>query len=194
MERRKSLKHEPEATPKDLCHWEYRTITVKRSKEYAYISTYLSFGWELESAETLPYTVEKITLHFKRLAALSSNAQLLHLQREFDAAMGKLEVMDSIPAGEAAAPAIFMGLVGVSSIVGAIVINLAWQLQESLLLMVVGIALCSFSYFLYCSRCKRFLAQVFPHYLHGYEEVYQINRQARALLSPDEEIHTEVEL
>ena len=100
--------------------FDYLSITVKKDQEMLYEDGYLNFGWQL--VKTIPgnHQGTKTDMRFKRNRKIRNKAELTRLQREFDATIAGIDMLERSKITRAVNTAITIGMVGTAFMAGSV--------------------------------------------------------------------------
>jgi hypothetical protein len=139
--------------------YEYKDITVKRSRETVYTDGYPHFGWALEGTSTPLQNAGSVTMKFKRDRKIQSKVELTRLQRQFEACAAKIDHLERSKVTGASVWAYTIGL-AVPGFIGWII-----------------------PYFSYRGIHKKRTGKVTPLIDQKYDEIYEVCEKGSNLLS-----------
>lgn len=107
--------------------YEYKESTVERRRASEYLDGYESFGWELDDAHEahtaytgMPVVESLITLHLRRDRRIINKMELTRLQRQFEACMKEIQMLESSKDVHATICALCTGVVGLALLLCAV--------------------------------------------------------------------------
>ncbi|NYB72831.1 hypothetical protein HZF24_01605 [Sedimentibacter hydroxybenzoicus DSM 7310] len=163
--------------------YEYRDVTVDRSMVSMYADGYQNFGWILDGTLTPQTGLNNITLKFKRDRKIRNKAELTRLQRQFDACINEIQIMEKSKTASASIIAFTIGLVGTALLAGATFSFLGGLIVLCIILAIPGFIGWILPYFLYNSTYAKKAAQFSPLIDSKHDEIYEICKRANELLS-----------
>lgn len=108
-----------ENTNKKFIGYEYKEIYTDKNKASFMIDGYENFGWEVdgnirESTEKVgnPRLQNKVTLHLKRNRKIVNKMELSRLQKNFEACVNEIEILEKAKTSKATMYALIIGIVG----------------------------------------------------------------------------------
>lgn len=163
--------------------YEYKDMTVSRSMESLYVDCYTNFGWIMEATSQPLQGISSITLKFKRDRKIRNKAELTRLQRQLDACIRDVELLEKSKVTAPAAIAFSLGVVGTAFMAGSVFAYLGNMVALSVILAVPAFIGWILPYFVYLVNHKKRTAKVTPMIDEKYDEIYEVCEKANALLS-----------
>lgn len=164
--------------------YEYKDLTVEETKQSLYRDAYVNFGWESIESKHTATLPGKVDLHFRRDRKILNRAELIRLQRNFEACMETLEKLEHVRDRSPKAYAIGLGLIGTVLVAGAV---FAVTAPQPLILPAVVMAVPGFlgwilPGFLYRFLRKKHSQRVEPLMDAVYDEIYEVCEKGHKLL------------
>jgi hypothetical protein len=163
--------------------YEYKEITVSRSMGSVYTDCYENFGWSLEGTSQPIQGISSVTLKFKRDRKIRNKAELTRLQRQLDACIRDVEMLEKSKVTGAAAAAFSLGIAGTAFMAGSVFAYLGGMLVLCIILAVPGFTGWVIPYFVYLALYQKRNAKVTPMIDEKYDEIYEVCEKANALLN-----------
>ncbi|WP_019913798.1 hypothetical protein [Paenibacillus sp. HW567] len=163
--------------------YEYKDVTVKRTMEAVYADGYRNFGWSLEGTSPPIQSVGSITMKFKRDRKIRNKTELTRLQRQFDACVSEIDMLERSKGLLSSAVAYLIGVAGTAFMAGSVFAYLDDRLALSIILAVPGFAGWVLPYFTYCSIRRKKTSRVSPLIDQKYDEIYEVCEKANGLLT-----------
>lgn len=163
--------------------YEYQDVTVKRSMASMYTDSYENFGWELDSTGEQLGKVDSVVMKFKRDRKIRNKAELLRLQRNFDACISEILSLESQKYIKASVAAYTIGVIGTAFMAGSVFAVTAGQIVLCILLAIPAFIGWGLPYFCYRAIVRKKTAEITPLIDQKYEEVYNVCEKANVLLN-----------
>lgn len=164
--------------------YEYKQVTVPSELTSLYLDCYEAFGWQEDARTAAPHRVAVATLQLKRDRRIINKMELNRLQRHFEACAREIQDLERSKGSVATIWALVVGLIGTVFMAGATFAAThsppVWGLCT--LLAVPGACGWLCPYFLYCYKYRTRTRKVQPLIEAKHEEIYEICKQAAALL------------
>ena len=169
--------------------YEYLKIPVRRSMAPVYADGYENFGWELEGTEEQPgkLALDTVSMKFKRDRRLSNKAELIRLQRNFDACVSEILSLEASKRIRASAAAYTVAIAGTVFMACSVFAVTAGNPVLCMILAIPALIGWIVPYFLYNALEKKKTAQVMPLIDQMYDELYTVCEKAYGLLDGGEE-------
>lgn len=110
---------------KEFVGYEYKEVAAESSKASFLVDGYECFGWEMDEnlsgnrkSGSLP-NQKKIMIRLKRNRKIINKMELNRLQRNFEACVSEIEILESSKTSVAAIYALAVGIVGTAFIAGS---------------------------------------------------------------------------
>ncbi|RAU93315.1 hypothetical protein [Paenibacillus sp. YN15] len=162
--------------------YEYKEITVSRTMESVHADCYENFGWTLEGTSQPIQGISSVALKFKRDRKIRNKAELTRLQRQLDACIRDVEMLEKSKTTSAAVAAFSLGIVGTAFMAGSVFAYIGGLTALSVILAVPAFAGWIIPYFSYMTIRQKRTAAVAPMIDEKYDEIYEICEKANTLL------------
>lgn len=162
--------------------FEYMEVPAKRSLESLYVDSYPNFGWEYDGTAAAGDD-RRITLKFKRDRKIRNKAELSRLQRQFEACVHEIEMLEQSETKTASIAAFTIGVVGTVLLGGATFAYLGELLPLMVVLAVPGFLGWILPYFCYQKLKRKKVDQVTPIIEKKQDEIYTVCEQGCRLLT-----------
>lgn len=105
----------------DFIGYEYKEVPVRRGMVPVYTDGYENFGWKLEGTEEChgKLAADKVKMKFKRDRKIINKAELIRLQRKFDACVAEIQSLEASKRGKAAVVSYAVGAAGTAFMAGS---------------------------------------------------------------------------
>lgn len=112
---------------KDFIFYDYKEIAADRDKISFYIDSYECFGWEVD--QNVPMDAihhigfpsdQKLRLQLKRNRKVANKMELTRLERNFEACVREIEVLESRKTSKATIWALVIGVIGTGFMAGSV--------------------------------------------------------------------------
>ena len=169
---------------KNFTAYEYKEITVRNDKAPLYLDCYESFGWKQDENFPPLESGDEVTLKLKRDRRLVNKVELTRLQRNFEATMNEILVLEHSKSTAATIWALCTGLVGTAFMAGSV---FAATAEPPRVLLCIVLAVPAFAgwiapYFVYRILRDKRTRQVNPFIEEKIEEIYAICEKGQSLL------------
>lgn len=165
--------------------YEYANITVSKASEALYLDNYRSFGWALESVSTslggASAGLFPVTMKFKRDRRISNKAELVRLQRQFDALTREIMMLEQSKTTSAQVAGYGIGLVGTAFMAGSVFAFLGGMPVLCAVLAVPAFAGWGLSYLSYVKLRGSKTRKLDPIIGQKYDEMYDVCEKASSL-------------
>lgn len=185
-----------EKSRKSYIGYEYKEITVNENQVSMYLDCYENFGWiaEKEFAERKnlhqnphknPYqTKNQVTIQMKRDRKIMNKMELTRLQRNFEACVHEIEMLEQAKTRLAIIWALVIGIVGTAFMA---VSTFAVTHEPPIIWLCVLLAIPGFAgwilpYFIYQRMVKKQTEKLQPLIEQKQEEIYQVCEKGHSLL------------
>lgn len=162
--------------------FEYRNLLIEKNMESIFIDSFPCFGWKFESSKILFTNSNKVEMKFKRDRKIRNKAELTRLQRQFEASVEEIRVLEKSKTLKASICAFAIGVFGTICMAGATFSYLASTIWLMTVLAVFGFLGWIIPYFCYRKLLERKSKHVIPLIEMKYDEVYEICEKASRLL------------
>lgn len=182
-----------EASEKQQKHfigYEYKEITADSSRISFLIDGYENFGWEIDGnvqeCVGSPNTASKqrAVVHLRRNRKIVNKAELTRLQRNFEACINEIDMLEKAKTSAATMYAIILGIFGTAFIAGS---TFAVTAQPSQYILCILLAIPGFlgwiaPYFLYKKKVQKQTQKLTPLIEEKYDEIYEICEKGSKLI------------
>lgn len=164
--------------------YEYQEITVPQARASMYLDGYESFGWLADEHFSLQGNGISVTLHLRRDRRILNKMELTRLQRNFEANMEEIEILEKSKLTIPQIIALATGIIGTAFMAGstfAITSNppIIWL---CILLAIPGFIGWILPYFIYQKQVKKRSDLVKPLIESKYDEIYELCKKGNELL------------
>ena len=175
---------------KNFVGYEYKEIVAESSQVSFLVDGYECFGWELDESmagrrESInsPYQ-KKVVLHLKRNRKIINKTELTRLQRNFEACVKEIEVLEKTKTSSATMYALIVAIVGTAFMAGSVFAVTAQTpyIILSAILAVPGFIGWIIPYFLYRKVAGKQTEKIVPLIEQKYDEIYEICEKGNKLL------------
>ena len=184
------IKAFPSKKQKNYVGYEYKEILADNSMVSLILDGYENFGWEVN--ENLPEhstrvkvgNSQKTVIRLKRDRKIINKAELTRLQRNFEACVSEIQILEQRKTSAATAYAIILGIIGTAFIAGSVFAVTAQPPYYILciLLAIPGFLGWIFPYFLYRKVVWKQTEKIIPLIEAKYDEIYEICEKGNKLL------------
>ena len=168
----------------DYVGYEYKEVTIKKKYESIYRDGYENYGWKVEGRSISVTKVDSIILKLKRDRKIKNKAELSRLQQQFESNIKELDNLEQSKTLLGSAIAYFIGVLGCAFMAGsvfaitAVIPNIQW----CIIFGFIGAILWIIPYVCYKMIVRNKTEKATPLINDKYEEIYQVNQKASALL------------
>lgn len=175
---------------KNFIGYEYKEIAAEGSKASFLLDGYESLGWEVD--ENLPgnshagnsSNPNKVIIRLKRNRKIINKAELIRLQRNFEACVSEIEILEKAKTSAAAMWALIVAVLGTAFIAGS---TFAVTAQPPHVLLCILLAIPGFlgwilPYFIYKRLVRKQTEKLTPLIEEKYDEIYGICEKGNKLL------------
>lgn len=175
---------------KEFIGYEYKEVAAESSKVSFLIDGYECFGWELD--ENLPQSnkdsnlqnQKKVILRLKRNRKIINKMELTRLQRNFEASVNEIAVLEKSKTSAATMYALIAGVLGTAFMAGSV---FAVTAQPPHIILCILLAIPGFigwilPYFLYRRIVGKQTEKLTPLIEEKYDEIYEICEKGNKLL------------
>lgn len=184
------MEHE-ESGKKGFVAYDYKEICTDKNKVSFMLDGYENFGWEAdgnvyESPEAVqnPHQQKKAILHLKRNRKIVNKTELTRLQRNFEACVNEIDLLEKSKTSKATTYALLLGIVGTAFMAGSVFAVTAPQphIILCILFAVPGFVGWILPYFVYRKVVREQTEKVNVLIEQKYDEVYSICERGNRLL------------
>lgn len=170
--------------------YEYKEIAADSSMVSLLLDGYENFGWEVNGSLSESSmggkraAAARTVIRLKRDRKILNKAELTRLQRNFEACVAEIQMLEGRKTSAAAAYAIILGVVGTAFMAGSTFAATAQPPQYILciLLAIPGVLGWIFPYFLYKKIVGKQTEKITPLIEAKYDEIYEICEKGNKLL------------
>lgn len=179
-----------EKRQKNYIGYEYKEIVADNSMVSLLLDGYENFGWEVN--ENIPEngmrgkvgSGSKTTLRLKRDRKIVNKMELTRLQRNFEACVAEIQMLEKNKSSAATVWALVLGMIGTAFMAGSV---FAVTAQPPHILMCIILAVPAFlgwilPYFLYRKILEKQTGKMTPLIEAKYDEIYEICEKGSRLL------------
>ncbi len=164
--------------------YEYKDVTVVHGMEALWTDSMAGFGWALEGSSTsLTQGINTVNLKFKRDRKIRNKAELTRLQRQFEACVREIEVLEKTKTLGASVFAYVFGIVGTAFMAGSVFSYIGGILPLSIVLAIPAFIGWILPYFSYVKISNKKTASVTPLIDQQYDLIYETCEKASKLLN-----------
>lgn len=173
-----------ERLKKEFVAYEYKEISVSKDQAAMYLDCYENFGWEpIEERPEIQYP-HRVLIQMRRNRKIVNRMELTRLQRNFEACIKEIKMLEQSKATAAMAWALGVGLIGTAFMAGSV---FAVTATPPIIWLCVLLAIPAFAgwilpYFLYQSIAKKKTEKLQPLIEEKYDEIYRICEKGHSLL------------
>ncbi|MFV0484800.1 MAG: hypothetical protein ACK5MU_01030 [Candidatus Saccharimonadales bacterium] len=160
--------------------YEYKEVTIKQSLEQVYADGYANFGWEIEDrAMGLP--VGSVTLKMKRDRKIRNKAELVRLQRKFEADVEEIDALERSKYTMASVVAYVVGVIGAAFMAGSVFAITGGSVVWCIIFAIPAFIGWILPYFLYKKIVRNKTAEANSFIESKYDDVYEVCEKASRL-------------
>lgn len=169
---------------REFAAYEYKEINVRDDQASFYLDCYENFGWQQDENFPIQESNGRVNLKLKRNRRIINKVELVRLQRQFEADMEDLSVLEKSKATRAQIASITVGVLGTACMAGSVFAVTAAQpvIWLCVLLAVPAFAGWISPYFIYRKLKEKKTREVTPYIDEKYEEIYAICEKGNSLL------------
>lgn len=179
-----------EKQQKNFIGYEYKEIAADSNRVSFLLDGYENFGWEIdgnvqeEKSWGSAAGTGKMAIHLKRNRKIVNKVELTRLQRNFEACVNEIDMLEKAKTSAAVIYAIVLGIFGTAFMAGSTFAVTAQPPHYILciLLAVPGFLGWIFPYFLYRRIVKKKTEKLTPLIEAKYDEIYEICEKGNKLL------------
>lgn len=169
--------------------YEYKEIEADSSMVSLLLDGYENFGWEVNeclpgsSREGKPGGSQKSVIRLKRDRKIINKAELTRLQRNFEACVAEIQMLEKKKTSAATAYALVLAIIGTACMAGSTFAVTAQPpfIVLSIILAVPGFLGWIFPYFLYRRIQEKQTEKMTPLIEAKYDEIYEICEKGNKL-------------
>lgn len=179
-----------EKNRKNYIGYEYKDIIVDDNMSSLLLDGYENLGWEVNESIPgsnpggKPGSGGKSMIRLKRDRKILNKMELTRLQRNFEACVAEIQMLEKSKTAAASAYAIALGVIGTAFMAGATFAATAQppRIILCIVLAVPGFLGWIFPYFLYKKIQRRQTEKITPLIEAKYDEIYEICEKGNRLL------------
>lgn len=171
-------------TKKEYAGYEYKTIQIKEEKYSFYLDSYQCFGWVQDENSSASLSDGQKSIKLKRNRKIVNKMELTRLQRNFEACMNEIRLLEKSKTTAASILSIIVGMIGTAFMVGAVFAVTAPtpHIVLCILLAVPGFTGWTLPCFLYKTIKAKQTNKIAPLIEEKYDEIYNICEKGNSLL------------
>lgn len=175
---------------KNYIGYEYKEIIADSSRVSFLLDGYENFGWEIDGniqeriGSPGAASGHKVTVHLRRNRKIINKTELTRLQRNFEACVNEIDVLEKAKTSAATMYAIILGIFGTAFMAGATFAVTAQPPHYILCILfaIPGFLGWIFPYFLYKKKAAKQAEKMTPLIEAKYDEIYEICEKGSKLL------------
>lgn len=161
--------------------YEYKEVAVKQHLEQVYVDGYAAFGWKVEEvAPGLP--IGSITLRMKRDRKIRNKAELIRLQRKFEADTEEIDAFERSKYAKASIVAYTVGIIGTAFMAGSVFAFIGELFALFIILAIPALVGWVLPYFLYKKFVQEKTAEANKFIEAKYDDIYEVCEKASRLI------------
>lgn len=176
---------------REFIGYEYKEVSADKSKVSFLLDGYENFGWEADGnicdnpgAASNPHRQGKVILHLKRNRKIINKMELTRLQRNFEACVDEIEMLERSKSSMATVYALMIGVIGTAFMAGS---TFAVTAQPPHVILCILLAIPGFigwilPYFVYKRVVGKQTERVTALIEDKYDEIYSICEKGNRLL------------
>lgn len=162
--------------------YEYKDIIIDKSIQAVYEDSFPYFGWKYENSSSSLKNSNTIEIRFKRDRKIRNKAELTRLQRQFEASVNEIVMLEKSKTTKASIIAFTVGILGTAFIAGATFSYLSSMFVLMIILAIPGFLGWILPYFCYKYIYEKKAKNIIPLIEKKYDEIYDICEKANRLL------------
>ena len=180
-----------EREQKDFVGYEYKEVTAEGGRISLLLDGYENLGWELDErlmesgqGRRFPSNSQKTVLRMKRNRKIINKVELTRLQRNFEACVNEIDMLEKEKTSIATVYALVLGMIGTVFMAGstfAVTANPPSYIL-CIVLAIPGFLGWIFPYFLYKRIVGKQAKRIAPLIEEKYDEIYEICEKGNKLL------------
>lgn len=166
---------------KEFVAYDYKEIIADSDKISFLIDGYESFGWEIdnhlpESSVQAYAHISKVAIRMKRNRKIVNKAELTRLQRNFEACVREIDMLEKSKTSNATMYALIIGIIGTAFMAGSVFAVVA---EPPRILLCILLAIPAFvgwilPYLVYKKTLVKDADRIVPLIEAKYDEIYEI--------------------
>ena len=169
---------------RDFIGYEYKELHIEDSKVSLYMDGYENFGWKQDENVPPVQKAGQTIIRLKRDRKILNKVELTRLQRNFEACVNEISVMEK--AGESAAKiwSLVIGIIGTAFMAGATfaAVHEPPLIALCIILAIPGFAGWIFPYFIYNQIKSKKEKELAPLIDRKYDEIYDLCEKGSKLM------------
>lgn len=172
------------ASKKEYAGYEYKTIQVEEELFSFYLDSYQCFGWIQDENTSVSSSDGLKNIKLKRNRKIVNKMELTRLQRNFEACMNEISLLEKSKTTAACIWAIIVGIIGTAFMAGSVFAITAPipHIILCIILAVPGFTGWVLPCFLYKSIKAKRTNKIAPFIEEKYDEIYNICEKGNSLL------------
>lgn len=169
---------------KDFIAYDYKEVVADSGKVSFLLDGYENFGWKPDENTVVNGAAKKIILHMKRNRKIANKAELTRLQRNFEACVKEIDVLELSKTSKATSLALIVGVIGTAFMAGSVFAITAAtpQILLCIILAIPGFAGWILPYFVYRKVNAEQTERMDELIEKKYDEIYEICEKGNRLL------------
>lgn len=169
---------------KDFIAYDYKEVVADSGKVSFLLDGYENFGWKADEHIVNGAVAKKVVLHLKRNRKIVNKAELTRLQRNFEACVKEIDVLEASKTSKATSLALIVGVIGTAFMAGSVfaVTAATPQILLCIILAIPGFIGWIFPYFIYRKVSVEQTEQMDALIEQKYDEIYEICEKGNRLL------------
>lgn len=164
--------------------YEYKEISVRKDQIAMYLDCYENFGWEADDERIDMRSPNHVNIQMKRDRKIINKMELTRLQRNFEACIREIRMLEQAKTSTASIVALAVGLIGTVFMAGSV---FAITAQPPIIWLCVLLAIPAFAgwilpYFLYQGIAEKKTEELQPLIEEKLDEIYTICEKGHSLL------------
>ena len=163
--------------------YEYKRLSVDCGKASMYIDAYANFGWLQDELTPAKQFAGAVALNLKRDRKFPNKAELIRLERHFEACMDEIDTLEKTETRNASIYSIIVGLIGTAFITASVFSVTAESpvIWLGVAFGIPGMIGWALPYRLYIRLTKKREAEVAPLIERKYDEIHGICEKGNSL-------------
>ncbi|WP_310605273.1 hypothetical protein [Anaerosporobacter sp.] len=163
--------------------YEYKEFICKKQMQPLYEDCIKNFGWLPEGSEAVIGKPDAVSLKFKRDRKITNKAELVRLQRQFEACIRDIVSLEKNKTTKASTIAYIIGVIGTSFMAGSVFAVTSENILLCILLAVPGALGWVIPYGVFCKIKTKKVKKLNPLIEQKYDEVFGVCEKANTLLN-----------
>lgn len=171
--------------------YEYKELILDSDKVSMWMDAFESFGWEMDDRQNNSIdaggtgSTSKVVIHLKRNRKIVNKAELTRLQRNFEAYMKEIDVLEKSKTSKATIYGLSVGFVGCAFMAGSVFAVTASTplILGCIVLAIPGFLCWSSAYFIYKKILLEQTVKVNQLVEQKYDEIYDLCEKGNQILN-----------